>query len=88
LQGKASSLVTEALGLPGEVVFNIPRLVISGNRSMIIENFKGILEYEPFRIRVGTGSGIIKISGKNLVIKHITSEDLMIDGLISSVDFI
>lgn len=88
LQDKTAALVTDTLGLPGEVLFNIPKLVLTGNRTLLIENYKGIMEYDPLRIRISTGSGVIRISGKNLTIKHITSEDILIEGLISSIDFL
>jgi sporulation protein YqfC len=80
--------MTEMLELPKEVVLNIPKLVMLGNRNLIIENYKGIIEYDTCRIRVNTGTGIIKITGNSLVIKEITSEDIMVDGKISGLEFL
>ena len=40
------------LELPKEVCSNIPRIIITGFDEMLIENFKGILEYEEFYIRI------------------------------------
>ena len=51
------------LELPKEVYSNIPKLIVTGFDEMIIENFKGILEYEEFFVRINTYIGIINING-------------------------
>jgi len=76
------------LELPKEIVMNIPKLTMVGNRDMIIENYKGIIEYDNARIRVNTGAGVIKITGSRLLIKEITSEDVIICGDINGLEFI
>ncbi|MGI6778675.1 MAG: sporulation protein YqfC [Acetivibrionales bacterium] len=80
--------VTELLELPKEIVLNVPKITMLGTRDLIIENYKGIIEYYDGRIRVNTGVGIIKITGSSLVIKEITSEDIMVTGDISSLEFL
>lgn len=80
--------VTDVLELPKEIVLNIPKLTMVGNGNLIIENYKGIIEYDNTRVRVNTGSGIIKITGNGLVIKEITSENILVDGKISSLEFL
>lgn len=79
--------VTNILELPKDVVLNIPRLTIIGNGSVMIENYKGIIEYESTRVRINTNSGIIKISGSRLSIKEMTDEDLILEGQIASLEF-
>jgi sporulation protein YqfC len=85
---KLKERVTELLELPKEVVLNVPKLSMIGNSNLIIENYKGIIEYEDHRVRVNTGKGIIKITGERLMIKEITSEDIMVDGEIQSLEFL
>lgn len=85
---KFKEKVTEILELPKEIVLNIPRITMVGSGNLLIENYKGIIEYDNDRIRVNTGSGIIKITGERLVIKEITSEDLMIDGEVGTLEFL
>lgn len=80
--------VTEALELPKEIVLDLPKLTMLGNGDLVIENYKGIIEYDSSRIRVNTGRWIIKITGEVLVIKEITAEDIMINGMISSLEFL
>ncbi len=80
-------IFTEMLELPKESVLNIPKLTMAGNRDMIIENYKGIIEFDSTGIRLGTGMGTIKIAGSGLLIKEITSDDIIISGTIHSLEF-
>jgi sporulation protein YqfC len=79
--------MAEVLELPKEIVMNFPKITMIGNGDLLIENYKGIIEYEEAKIRVNTGSGIIKILGEHLMIKEITSENILIDGKISLLEF-
>ena len=53
---------------------------------MIIENHKGILEYEEFFIRINTFIGIININGFNLQLNQLTDEAVSVVGKIGSID--
>lgn len=79
--------VTEILELPKEIVLNMPKLTMLGNGDLIIENYKGIVEYDEGVIRINTTSGIIKVKGVNVIIKEITLESIMINGDIQSLEF-
>lgn len=57
-----------------------------GFSEMIIENYKGILEYEDFYIRINTFIGIININGLKLQLNQLTDEAVSITGRIESVD--
>ena len=74
------------LELPKEVYSNIPKLVITGFDEMVIENFKGILEYEEFFVRINTYIGIININGYNLNLTNMTNEDIKVTGKIESIE--
>lgn len=79
---------TEVLELPKELVLDLPKLTMVGNKDMMIENYKGVIEYGSARIRINTGLGAVKITGEGLELKEITSEDIIISGKIQSVEFI
>ncbi|MCX7746709.1 MAG: sporulation protein YqfC [Clostridia bacterium] len=85
---KLKEKVTEILELPKEIVLNIPKLTMIGNQNLLIENYKGIIEYDDNRIRLNTSIGTIRICGERLVIKEITSEDIMVDGAILSLEIL
>lgn len=91
MMGKKSSIkhkLSESLDLPKDVILNIPNIKITGNTEIMIENHRGILEYSNEILRMNSGLGVIKIVGSNLQIKEVSQEDIQIQGLIDSVEFI
>ena len=79
--------VGELLEMPVEVTSNLPKITISGFDEIIIENFEGILEYEEFFVRVKTHIGNVIINGFNMKITQLNSEDIMVKGIISNINF-
>ena len=53
---------------------------------MIIENFKGILEYEDYYIRINTSLGIVNINGYELKLENMTNDDIKVKGKVESID--
>lgn len=74
------------LELPQEVCSNVPKLTIVGFDEMVIENYKGILEYEEYFVRINTHIGIININGYNLNLEAMTNDDIKVTGKIESFD--
>lgn len=75
------------LEIPKEISSNEPKLTIMGFDEILIENYKGILEYQEFFVRISTFAGIININGFNLKLNEMSSDDIMITGCIDSIDF-
>lgn len=65
----------------------VPRLTILKFEQVLIENYKGILEYQDFFVRIQTYIGIININGFNLSLEEMTIDDVMVKGKIESIDF-
>lgn len=76
----------EILEIPKEVYSNIPNFIITGFEELIIENYKGILEYEDYYIRINTHIGLINIHGINLKLEKMTEDNIKIIGKIESID--
>ena len=85
-QDKKKKRFEQLLEMPKEVYSNQPKLTISGFDEMIIENFKGILEYEDYYIRISTHIGIINVNGYNLNLQAMTNDDIKVTGKIESMD--
>ena len=75
------------LEVPEEVSVNVPKLTILKFEEVLIENYKGILEYQDFFVRIQTFIGIININGFKLTLEEMTSDDLIVKGKIESIDF-
>ena len=50
-------------------------------------DYKGILEYQDFFIRIQTHIGIVNINGYQLSLEEMTVDDLVVKGKIESIDF-
>ena len=74
------------LEMPKEVYTNVPKLTVVGFDEMIIENYKSILEYEEFFVKINTYIGILNINGFNLNLEKMTNDDIKITGTIESID--
>lgn len=74
------------LEIPKEVYSNEPKIIITGFDELIIENFKGILEYEEFFVRISTYIGIVSINGYNLNLENMSNDDIKVTGKIESLD--
>lgn len=78
--------IDQLLEMPKEVYSNEPKITLIGFHEMIIENFKGIIEYEEYLIRINTYIGIININGYELKLENMTNDDLRVTGKIESFD--
>ena len=79
--------VSKFLEIPREVLSNIPKITVTGFDEILIENFKGILEYEDFFVRISTTIGNININGFNLKLNQMTDDDILVSGKIENIDF-
>ena len=75
------------LEMPREVVSKEPKITIVGFEEMLIENYKNILEYEDYFIKLNTHIGAININGFGLKLIQMTDDDIRIIGKIDSIDF-
>ncbi len=78
--------INRLLEIPEEVYSNVPKIVITGFDEMIVENFKGILEYEDYFVRINTHIGIININGFDLKLENMSQDDIKVMGKIESFD--
>ncbi len=84
---KNYSRISKFLEIPREVISNTPKITITGFDEILIENFKGILEYEDFFVRISTEIGVININGFNIKLNQMTDNDIEVSGNIENIDF-
>ena len=84
---KKQNRFEELLEIPKEISSEKPKLTVMGFEELLVENYKAILEYQDFYIRLNTEIGIININGFGLDLKEMTTDDLLITGKIDSIDF-
>lgn len=77
-----------AMDLPRELIFNLPRIILTSNEEIYIENYRGIVNYSETEIQLNTTKMPIKITGNGLTIFQIASEEITVRGNIKSIEFL
>lgn len=83
---KGINRINRMLEIPKETYTNEPKIIITGFNELVIENYKGILEYEDCYIKLSTFIGSVNINGFNLKLDKMTEDCLKINGKIESLD--
>lgn len=81
-------IISNIFEMPKEIVYDLPLITLIGREEISIENYKGIVEYTESRIRVKTGSGVFKIEGSRLFLKHISAENILVIGFINKLEYL
>ena len=74
------------LEMPEEVYSNVPKLTITGFNEIVLENYKGIVEYEESFASISTYIGIVNINGYNINLEKMTNDDIKITGKIENIE--
>ena len=85
---RTKELITAGFELDTNVIMGYPLVEINGTNKIRIENHKGIVKYTHANILVNTISAAISISGDNLHIISLMSDEIIIRGEISGVNYI
>ncbi|SHI37640.1 sporulation protein YqfC [Clostridium cavendishii DSM 21758] len=84
---EVKGIMAEKLELPRDIVMNLPKITITGDSEITIENHKGIICFDKERIKVNTKIGIITIEGKEFEILFIGGSTVTIGGKFEFVDY-
>lgn len=81
------TIVSDAAGIPKDVILGIPLMRLIGKEEFYIENYRGIMEYTPELIRIQTKIGQIHLIGKKLEIVYYTNDEMKVTGHIQRLEF-
>lgn len=84
---RTKETLAEHLELPRDVILNIPKITITGDNEITIENHKGIILFEEKQIKVNSKVGLITIFGSGFEILFIGGSTLTISGKFKSVAY-
>lgn len=79
--------ISDMFELPKDTFVDLPKIVLTGNREIYVENYRGILEYTDSVIRLNIGTNALKVCGEELDIRAIGEEDITLNGTIESIEF-
>ena len=77
--------VSEKLGIAPEIASGVPKVTMLGDNELLIENHKGIIEYSPNNIRIGTESGVLCVEGADLFLNVMDHDRVVISGRIHHI---
>ena len=77
---KFKEAISQIWGVPMDVALNLERIIVTGNREIYVENYKGISRYHSDEIVLLTESGTLHICGQNLKITLLRTNELMVCG--------
>ncbi len=80
--------LAKILDVPQNMFESYSQIVLSGNREAILDGCQGVIEYEDDFIKLKIGKQMVKFTGQNLQIKCMTGENVIIDGVILSMEFV
>lgn len=72
----------------GDFPSNMARIEIFGDKKIVVENHKGIIEYGDTLMRINCGKYVLKISGMDLELRAMNVNELAIVGKILGAEYI
>lgn len=81
-------IATGVLDVPQDLTMEMPRITMIGQLQMYIENHRGVLWFSNQELRLLLTKGQLLIRGKNLIIRMILQEEVLVEGTIHQVVFL
>ncbi|QWU14990.1 sporulation protein YqfC [Paenibacillus sophorae] len=75
------------LDLPQDLLSDMPRITLIGNKEMVIENHRGVLNFSPGQLTLALSKGSLEIAGEGLVITSILGRELAVEGVIGEIRY-
>lgn len=77
--------IVESLELPRDIMYGAVIITAMGRNQVLVENYKGIIEYTREKIRLQTKNCQVTVQGKQLVVEYYTNEEMKIKGFIEQI---
>lgn len=82
---KSKQAIASALELPEDVILNRPKITVTGDNEVIIENHKGVVIFGEKMVKVNSGIGLITINGTGFEILFMGGSTINIGGRFESL---
>lgn len=79
--------LSDILEVPKDAVLGEAIITLTGKREALIENYKGIIEYNDEHIKILTKNGVIIFRGRNFNITYLTNEEIKVTGSILEINY-
>lgn len=80
-------VLANLLELPDDIILDLPRMTMLGNKQLLVENHKGIIEYSTALVRIKLSQGTLIIHGEQLSLGNLQQEQILVEGIIKLVQY-
>ncbi|MEO3947399.1 sporulation protein YqfC [Gorillibacterium sp. CAU 1737] len=87
LKRRIHQFAATVLDVPEDVIHDLPRVTMIGNRQLYIESHQGVLHFSPTELLLALTAGRLRIEGSELVIRAILPEEVFIEGTILTIHY-
>lgn len=87
MQRDLKEKVASLFELPGDLLLDVARITLVGEMQVLVENHRGLLEYNPGRVTLSVPKGRVSIEGEELSIGSISPDAVTIHGRVLSLKF-
>ena len=84
---KVKEHISDKLRLPRDIVMDLPKIIITGDSEISVENHKGVVSFQTEILKVNSKVGVIVIQGANLEILFIGGNTITIGGKFKSIQY-
>ncbi len=81
-------LAVERLEIPAFGLHGLPRLTLTGDRELLVEQHRGLTRYSAGEITIALQKGSVRLTGKNLRLVAMDKEAVLIAGEIKEMAFL
>ena len=79
--------ILNKLEFPHDISLDLPKIIVIGNREIIIENHKGIIFFETNMVKINSRIGAIVIKGEAFEILFIAETSITISGIFQGISY-
>lgn len=84
---KVKENISDKLQLPRDIIMDLPKIIITGDSEISVENHKGVISFQTEILKVNSKVGVIVIKGNNLEILFIGGNTITIGGKFKSIQY-
>jgi len=85
IKRKLHRLTATLLDMPEDVVFELPRMTLIGDRQLYIENHRGVIHFSEDLLRLSLSKGELEVTGTGLIIRTIWTDEVFVEGVIKGI---
>lgn len=87
-QKRISQKLAGFLDMPENAVGKVPTVELCSNTEAVLDGCGGVIEYTTEVVKIAAGNMVIKISGRGLVLKAMTTESAVVKGYITKLEYL